>query len=335
MGEVLMLRIGLCFLLLLASANSVEANDYPVRSVQIVVPFAAGGGTDVLARIVAQRLQDRWGQPVIVENQAGASGGTGTKLVMRAAPDGYTLLMASTGALMAAASSFGDNGRFDVNEHLAPIILIAAPPYVVTIHPKINAATVADLVRIAREREGGNMLTFGSSGAGAASHLTGALFQKKTGIKMLHVAYRGTGPAVNDLLGGHIDVMFAPPQTVQPLVEAGKLRAIATTGSVRSPLFPGVPTAAESGVPGFESVGWFGLLAPGHTPASIVGKLNAEVLALLQTAEVRDRLAALGAEPQPLGPEQFGTYINADIAKWSELMREIEAKQSSGKDKAE
>ena len=247
-----MLRAALTLLTLLSAVISVQANDYPVRTLRIIVPFAAGGGTDVLARIVAQRLQDRWGQSVIIENQAGGSGGIGTKAVMRAAPDGYTLLMASTGALMAAATSHGGSDDFDVNQHLAPITLIAAPPYVITIHPKIGAATVTDLVRIARERGVGSSLTFGSSGAGAASHLTGVLFQKETGIEMLHVAYRGTGPAVNDLLGGHIDVMFAPPQTVQPLVEAGKLKAIATTGLVRSPLFPDLPTVAESGVPGFE-----------------------------------------------------------------------------------
>jgi tripartite-type tricarboxylate transporter receptor subunit TctC len=329
----MMLRVALTLLAVLGAVTSVQANDYPVRSLRIIVPFAAGGGTDVLARIVAQRLQDRWGQSVIIENQAGGSGGIGTKGVMRAAPDGYTLLMASTGALMAAAALHGGSDDFDVNQHLAPITLVAAPPYVITIHPKIGASTVADLVRIARERGVGNNLTFGSSGAGAASHLTGVLFQKETGIEMLHVAYRGTGPAVNDLLGGHIDVMFAPPQTVQPLVEAGKLKAIATTGSVRSPLFPDLPTVAESGVPGFESVGWFGLLAPAHTPTAIVAKLNAEVVALLETAEVRERLAALGAEPQPLGSEQFGAYINADIAKWTRVMREIESKQSPAKDK--
>jgi tripartite-type tricarboxylate transporter receptor subunit TctC len=268
-----------------------------------------------------------------VENQAGGSGGTGTRAVMRAAPDGYTLLMASTGALMAASSP--EQGEFDVTKHLTPVTLVAAPPYVIAVHPGIAAATVADLVQIARARTSSKSLTFGSSGAGAASHLTGVLFQKQAGIEMLHVAYRGTGPAVNDLVGGHIDVMFAPPQTVQPLIEAGKLRAIAITGSVRSPLFPKLSTVTESGVPGFESVGWFGLLAPPQTPAAIVTKLNAEVVVLLDTPDIRERLAALGAEPQPQTPEQFGAYINADIAKWTRLMREIETKQPAGKEKAQ
>jgi tripartite-type tricarboxylate transporter receptor subunit TctC len=330
-----MLRAVFACLALLGAVASTAAQDYPVRAVRLVVPFAAGGGTDILARIIAQRLQEKWSQPFVVENQAGGSGGIGTRAVMRAAPDGYTLLMASTGALMAAANYQGGGNRFDVIEHLAPVTLVAAPPYVVTIHPKIPADTAADLIRIARGRNSGNRLTFGSSGAGAASHLTGELFQKATGIEMLHVPYRGTGPAVNDLVGGHIDVMFAPPQTVQSLVEAGQLKAIATTGSARSPLFPSLPTVAESGVPGFEAVGWFGLLAPPQTPAAIVAKLNAEVMGLLGTQEIRERLAALGAEPEPQSPEQFAAYINFDIAKWSRLLREIESRQSVLKDKAQ
>jgi tripartite-type tricarboxylate transporter receptor subunit TctC len=330
-----LLRAALICLSLFGAVAPAQADDYPVRTVRLIVPFAAGGGTDVLARIVAQRLQNKWAQSFVVENQPGSSGGIGARAVMRAVPDGYTLLMASTGALMAAASSLGNVDHFDVAEHLAPVTPVAAPPYVIVIHPNIAAATVAGLVGIARERNRGNSLTFGSSGAGAASHLTGMLFQKATGIEMLHVAYRGTGPAVNDLLGGHIDVMFAPPQTVQPLVAAGQLKAIGTTGSVRSPLFPDLPTVAESGVSGFESVGWFGLLAPLNTPSPIVAKLNAQVVALLGTPEIRERLATLGAEPQPQSPEQFGAYINADIAKWTSLMREIEAKQPTGKDKAQ
>jgi tripartite-type tricarboxylate transporter receptor subunit TctC len=329
-----MLRAALLGLALAGAATSVAAQDYPARSVRIIVPFAAGGGTDVLARIIAQRLQEKWGQPFVIENQPGASGGIGTSAVMRAAPDGYTLLMASTGALMAAASSLG-GGAFDVNQHLAAVTLVAAPPYVITVNPTIAATTAADLIRIARERKaaGTNSLTFGSSGVGAASHLTGELFQTEAGIEMLHIPYKGTGPAMNDLLSGQIDVMFAPPQTVQPLVDTGKLKALATTGSLRSPLFPNLPTVSESGVPGFESVGWFGLLAPPQTPATIVTKLNAEIVALLGTPDIRDRLAALGAQPQPQSPQQFGAYINSDIAKWTRLMQDIESKQPASKDK--
>lgn len=310
--------------LLGALAAPADAQDYPSKTVRLVVPFAPGGGTDILARIIGQRLNAAWGQAFVIENQPGGSGGIGTRAVMRAPADGYTLLMASTGALMAAASSLG-GGTFDVTQHLAPVTLVAAPPYVITVNPKIAATNVADLIKLAKEKKAS--LTFGSSGVGAASHLTGELFQKEAGIELLHVPYKGTGQAVNDLISGQIDIMFAPPQTVQPLVEGGKLRALATTGSTRSPLFPNLPTVAESGLPNFESVGWFGLLAPPGTPAPIVDKLQAEVVRLLGTPEVRERLAALGAESQVQSPAEFGTYINQDVAKWSLLMNEIEAKQ--------
>ncbi len=316
-----------CLAILVALAPA-AAEDYPVRPIHVVVPFAPGGGTDVLARIIGQRLHEKWGQSFIIENQPGASGGIGTRAVMRATPDGYTLLMASTGALMAAASMLGGAENFDVNQHLVPVTLVAAPPYVVTANPKIPAGSIAELVRLAREKKGS--LSFGSSGVGAASHLTGELFQKEAGIELLHVPYKGTGQAVNDLLSGQIDLIFAPPQTVQPLVESGKLKALATTGSVRSPLFPNLPTVSESGLPGFESVGWFGLLAPPRTPEPIVAKLNAEIVSLLGTPEVRERLAALGAEPQPQTSAEFGRYINEDLAKWTRLLREVESRQPGG-----
>jgi tripartite-type tricarboxylate transporter receptor subunit TctC len=286
----------------------------------LIVPFPAGGGTDVLARIIGQKLHEKWGQPFVIENSPGASGGVGTRTVARADPDGYTLLMASTGALMAAASMLGGEANFNVTEHFAPIALAAAPPYIVTTSPKLPASSVAELIRAAREKP--ETLSFGSSGAGAASHLSAELFQKLAGIKLLHVPYRGTGPAVTDLITGRLDVMFAPPQTVQPLVQSGELKALATTGAARSQLYPNLPTVSESGLPGYEAIGWFGLLAPARTSPDIVRKLNAEITAMMKAPDVRERLASLGAEPQGLSPEEFGRYINEDIAKWTRLVRE-------------
>lgn len=321
-----MLKIVIATLAIVASATHCIAQDYPARSIRMVVPFPPGGGTDVLGRIVGQRLHEKWGQPVIIENQPGASGGIGTKAVARATPDGYILLMASTGALMATASALGSEETFDVARHFAPVTLVAAPPYVITVTAKLPVRTVAELIALAREKKGA--LSFGSSGPGAASHLSGELFQKEAGIEMLHVPYKGTGQAVTDLVGGRIDVMFAPPQTVQPLIESGQLKALATTGKTRSPLFPDLPTADESGLPGYQSVGWFGLLAPAHTPDAIVGKLNAEIADILRTTEVRERLAALGATPQPQSPTEFARFINDDLAKWTQVLHEAEAKQS-------
>ena len=315
-----MLRVALIGLVSLFTATAASAQAYPTRAIRLVVPFAPGGGTDVLARIIGQKLHERWGQPVVIENSPGASGGVGTRTVARAEPDGYTLLMASTGALMAAASMLGGEGNFDVSQHFAPVTLAAAPPYIVTGNPKLPVNSIADLIRLARDKPG--TLTYGSSGTGAASHLSAELFQSLAGVKLLHVPYRGTGPAVTDLITGRIDLMFAPPQTVQPLVESGELKALATTGAARSQLYPKLPTVSEDGLPGYEAVGWFGLLAPARTPPDIVKKLNAEIASMMNTPEARERLASLGAEPQAQSPEEFARYINDDVAKWTRLVRE-------------
>jgi tripartite-type tricarboxylate transporter receptor subunit TctC len=308
------------------AAVSPSAADYPDHTIKIIVPFAAGGGTDVLARIIAQNLNSKWGQPVVVENQPGASGAIGTRAVMKAAPDGYTLLMASTGALMTVSS--GDGG-FDVNQVLAPIVIGAAPPYLLVVNPKLPVQSAAELVRLAKEKPEG--LTFGSSGVGAASHLSGLLFANETGIKLLHIPYKGTGPAVTDLLGGRIDLMFAPGPVVQQFVQSGQLKALGVTDTKRSKFYPDVPTVAESGVPGYESVGWFGLLAPHGTPPEIVHQINEVIVAAMDTQAFRDHLAILGAEPKPQTPEEFGRYINADVAKWSRLVKDNDVQLPGGK----
>jgi tripartite-type tricarboxylate transporter receptor subunit TctC len=314
-SAILRLLVILCLIALPAAAA-----DYPVRPIRMVVPFAPGGGTDVLGRIIGQRLSEQWSHAVIVENQPGASGGNGTRAAAKAEPDGYTLLMASTGALMAASAALAPAGDFDVNKFFAPITVVAAPPYVVVINPEVKATSIKELIALAREKP--KAVSFGSSGVGAASHLSGALFEKEAKVEMLHVPYKGTEPAATDLLGGRIDMMFSPSTTVQALIASGKLRALATTGATRSKFLPDVPTVAEAGLPGYSSVGWFGLLAPAHTPKEIVDKLNAAVVAIMNTQDFRDRLAALGAEPQPQTPEEFGRYINADVAKWSALVKE-------------
>jgi tripartite-type tricarboxylate transporter receptor subunit TctC len=313
-------RLLLLLCLAVALAASAPADDYPNRAIKMLVPFAPGGGTDVLGRIIAQRLSAQWGQPVVVENQPGASGSIGTQAVARATPDGYTLLMASTGALMAASAALAPDGPFDVTKFFAPITAVAAPPYLLVINPDVKAGSVAALIALAREKP--KALSFGSSGIGAASHLSGALFEKDAKIEMLHVPYKGTGPAVTDLLAGRIDMMFSPSTTVQAHVAAGKLKALATTGAKRSKFFPDVPTVAEGGLPGYQSVGWFGLLAPAHTPRDIVDKLNKAVVAIMADKDVIEHMAKLGAEPEPQTPDEFARYINDDVAKWTALVKE-------------
>ena len=322
-------RIVALALALCAMALPVSAASYPDHAIRLIVPFAAGGGTDVLARIIAQDLNSKWGQPVVVENQPGASGSIGTRAVMKAPPDGYTLLMASTGALMAVSASAGEGAPFDVTRYLSPIAIGAAPPYLLVVNPKLPVASIADLIRLARQKAEG--LSYGSSGVGAASHLSGLLFANATGIKMLHVPYKGTGPAVTDLLGGRIDVMFAPGPVIQQFVASGQLRALGVTDTERSKFYPDVPTVSEAGVPGYQSVGWFGLLAPPNTPPEIVRQINAAIVAAMDTQEFRDHLATLGAEPKPQTPEQFARYIDADVAKWSKLVKDNDVQLPGGK----
>ena len=323
------LRIASLALSVCALALPVSAAGYPDHAIRMIVPFAAGGGTDVLARIIADNLHSKWGQPVVVENQPGASGAIGTRAVMKAPPDGYTLLMASTGALMAVSAGADGDGPFDVNKYLSPIIVAAAPPYLLVVNPKLPVNSTADLIRLAKEKPEG--LTFGSSGVGAASHLSGLLFASDTGIKLLHVPYKGTGPAVTDLLGGRIDMMFAPGPVVQQFVQSGQLKALGVTDTTRSKFYPDVPTISESGVPGYESVGWFGLLAPPNTPPQIVRQINEVIVAATATQAFRDHLATLGAEPKPQTPEEFGRYINADVAKWSRLVKDNDVQLPGGK----
>jgi tripartite-type tricarboxylate transporter receptor subunit TctC len=321
-------RITALALSLCAVALPASAADYPDHAIKMIVPFAAGGGTDVLARTIAQNLNSKWGQPVVVENQPGASGAIGTRVVMKAPPDGYTLLMASTGALMAVSGSTNADGPFDVNKVLSPIVVAAAPPYLLVVSPTLPVASTADLIDMAKENPEG--LTFGASGVGAASHLSGLLFASATGIKLLHIPYKGTGPAVTDLLGGRIDMMFAPGPVVQQFVQAGKLKALGVTDTQRSKFYPELPPVAET-VPGYESVGWFGLLAPPNTPPAIIKALNEVIVAAMQTQEFRDHLATLGAEPKPQTPEEFGRYINADVAKWSKLVKDNDVQLPGGK----
>jgi tripartite-type tricarboxylate transporter receptor subunit TctC len=298
-----------------------HAQNFPSGPVRIIVPFPAGGATDVLGRVLSVHLQNLWGPPVVSEYRPGAAGLIGTRQVATSPADGYTLLMASTGAILALAGDRAGeragSGPFDIARELAPVSLIAAPPYIVVVHPSLPVKTTAELIAHAKQNPG--KLTFGSSGVGSASHLSAALFQQMAGIDLLHISYRGTGPAVTDLLGGRIDMMFSPALVVTPHIAAGTLRVIGTTGSARSALFPDFPTVAETGLPGYSSLGWFGLFAPASTPREIVAKVSADTKTVLSLPDARQRLAEQGAEPEPSTPEAFADFVNSDIAKWLDL----------------
>jgi tripartite-type tricarboxylate transporter receptor subunit TctC len=303
---------------LLALPGLARAQDgFPSRTVTIVVPFPPGGGTDVLARILAQHFQDAWKQSVVVENRGGGAGRIGFQQVQRAQPDGYTLMVTSTGGIMGIA---GAEHAFRVVDAVTPISLIAAPAYVIAMNPAVGARDVGELVAAAKARPGS--LAFGSSGTGAASHLAAELFASMAGIEMLHVPYRGTGPALTDLVAGRIQLMFAPPQTVAAAVQARQVVNLAVTSDRRTDLLPGLPTAAETGLPGYAAVGWFGLFGPKGMPPALAQRISAEAARALSTRETRERLAALGAEPEPMAPDAFAAYIDADIAKWQRVVRE-------------
>jgi tripartite-type tricarboxylate transporter receptor subunit TctC len=287
---------------------------YPGKPVTIVVPFPPAGGADTLARILATHLGNVWKQQVIVENRPGASGHIGATYVARAPADGYTLLMSSTASL--------DQENF---KQFAPISLVSASPYVVAVNPRLGIKDVRALMARAKAEPG--KLTFGSSGEGSASHMTVELFKQEAGVDMLHVPYKGTGQAVSDLLGGQIDLMFAPGQTVMPHVKAGKLQAIAVTSATRARAVPELPTIAESGLPGYAAVGWFGLLAPAATPAPVVAKLAADVGAALKDPTVEKTMLASGAEPAEGTPELFSRFIQDELTKWDRLEKQMAARK--------
>jgi len=302
-------RNTLASVLMLLSAATALAQNFPSRPVRIVVPFPPGGGADTLARIMEPKLAGIWAQPIVVENRPGASGHIGAEFVAKSAPDGSTLLMSSTASLT----------EKNVDQ-FAPVSLVSASAYIVTANPGVAAANIRELIALAKANPG--KLTFGSSGTGAASHLSAELFKSMAGVDLLHVSYKGTGQALTDLLAGHVNLMFAPSQTVMPYVRAGKLKALAVTGARRSETLPDLPTVAESGLPGYEAVGWFGLLAPAATPKASVARASADVNRVLAMSDVREKMLALGAEPAGNTPEEFARFIREDRAKWSKLMKE-------------
>ncbi|HEV8097065.1 MAG TPA: tripartite tricarboxylate transporter substrate binding protein [Burkholderiales bacterium] len=297
-------------LLALAVSGAACGQGFPTKPVRIVVPFPPGGGADALARLVAPKLTELWKQQAIVENKPGASGHIGADFVAHSPADGHTLLMSSTASLT----------EKNVDQ-FAPVTLVSASPYVVTTNPKVQAANIRELIAVAKANPG--KLSYGSSGTGAASHLSAELFKSMARVELLHVPYKGTGQALTDLLAGQVDLMFAPAQTVLSHVRAGKLKALATTGEKRASTLPELPTVAESGLPGYAAVGWFGLLAPAATPKPVVAQLNRDANRVLGEREVRERMEALGAEPAAGNtPEGFARFIRDDQTKWQKLARE-------------
>ncbi len=296
------------------------AQNYPTKPIRFIVPFAAGGGTDFVARIVGQKLTEALGQPLVIDNRGGAGGAIGTELAARAAPDGYSLLLGSAGPL---AIQPGMPGRlpYDPLQDFAPITLVSSMPYVLVAHPSLPAKNVQELIALARAKPG--QLNFGAPGSGTTTHLATELFKMLAKIDVVHVPYKGVAPALTDLLAGQVQFMSGDLSTVMPQVKAGRLRALAVTGAQRSTIVPELPTIAESGVPGYAASGWFGVLAPAATPRSIITRLNTVIVKGLMSADARERLAALGGEVVANTPAEFAAYLRDDLAKWSKLIKAL------------
>ena len=312
--------LGACLAVALAAAA--PAQDYPSRPITLVVPYPAGGGNDLIARVVAEKMSAALGQPIVIENRGGAGGTIATRQVARMAADGYTLLVATSS--LAINPSIYPNVGYDPRADFSPIGLMAASQNVLLVHPSVAAASVVEL--IARAKEAPGRLTFASTGGGNSVQLAAELFASMAGVTLTQIPYKGNGPALSDLLGGHVAIMFSPLPGAVGLVKDSKVRALAVTGARRSPLFPDLPTVAEAGLPGYESVLHYGIVAPAGVPRPIVERLDAALRIALDAPDVRQRLAQDGAEVLASTPEAYAAGIAAEETKWSEIVRKAGVK---------
>ena len=308
---------------LMFAAGAAAQSAFPAKPIRFVVPFPAGGPLDIVARAIGQELNKSWAQPVIIDNRPGAGGNIGADAVARAAPDGHTILMGAV-STHAINPTLYSKLPYDPIRDFAPVTLVTSVPNVLVVHPSVPARTVKDLISIARARPG--QLNFASGSTGSAGHLAGELFKAMAGVDMVHIPYKGAAPAVVDLLAGHVSLMFDNMSSTLPNIKAGRVRAIAVTTLTRSPMLPALPTISESGLRGFDISTWFGVFAPGATPPAIVARLNAEIVRELGTPEMRERLAALGAEPVGNKPEEFAAFIREEIPKYAKVIKASGAK---------
>lgn len=300
-----------------------SAQTYPVRPIKLIVPYAAGGTTDILGRMIGQKLQESMGQSVVIENKPGAATNLGAEATAKAAPDGYTLLL-GTNVTFAVNPHLYEKLAFDPLKDFAPIAPIALTQTVLLVNPSVPAQNVREFIALAKAQPG--KLSYGSYGSGSLAHLAAAQFAAMAGVQMVHVPYKGSAPAMTDLVGGHINLMFDNIVTALPSAKSGKVRALAVTGARRSAAAPDLPTVAEGGVSGYEVVGWFGFAAPAGTPPDIVRKLNAEINRALAMPDVRDRIVSAGADPMNMSPEAFAAFIRSDYTRSGIMVKTSGAK---------
>ena len=313
-GVSLMLKIAA---VLLALSVPVAAQDYPTKPIRLIIPFPPGGSNDVVGRMIALQLGERLGRQVIVDNRGGAGGIIGTEAASKAAPDGYTLLIIS---IAHAVSPWLYKLQYDPIKSFVPVSILASGPNVLVVHPSLGVHSVTELIALAKEKPG--QLNYASAGIGSFQHLGGELFKLTAGINMVHVPYKGGGPAMTDVLGGYTKIMFSSMVQTTPFVLNGQLRALGTSGARRNPALPDVPTIAEAGLPGYEATNWWGVVAPAGTPPEIVEKLHTEIAAVQESPKTKEQFAAQGADIVQMTSAEFGSFIEKEINKWERVVKE-------------
>ncbi len=316
-------RSAIVLLVALTGATGVAAAAvaYPARSIRIVVASAPGSGPDIVTRIIGRKLAETWQQQIIADNRTGAGGNVGAEIVAHAVPDGYTLLMATASQPIGAALYAKLN--YDLRRDFVPVSLVASTPFVLVVNPAVPANSVAELIALAKAKPG--FLRYGSGGSGTPPHLCAEILKSSAGLDIVHVPYKGVTPALTDLLGGQVQFVFSVVPSALPLIQTNKLRALGVTSAKRTSLAPELPTIAES-LPGFEVIGWYGLLAPTGTPADVVARLNAAVIAALKNPELRERFVALGADPLGTTPQVFSHFIRTELVKWGKAVKDSGAR---------
>jgi tripartite-type tricarboxylate transporter receptor subunit TctC len=305
-----------------AASGGALAQAWPSKPIHYIVPFPPAGATDITARIAADKISGPLGQPVIVENRPGAAGNVGTEFVAKAAPDGYTILQCTVA--QSISQTLYAKLNYDLEKDLVPVAMIALVPNVMEVNPSVPAKSVAEFIALAKSKPG--KINYASSGSGTSIHMSAEMFMMMTGVKMVHVPYKGSGPALADLVGGQVDVMFDNLTSSIGFIKSGKLRALAITSATRYPELPDLPTMQEAGVPGYEATAWFGILAPKGTPKNVIVRINTEINKALAQADVKEKLAQQGAVASAWTPGQFGDFIHNEIAKWGKVVRASGAK---------
>jgi tripartite-type tricarboxylate transporter receptor subunit TctC len=322
MEDVMINRVLISVLFVLLAGSAAAQTSYPGKPIRFVVPYPPGGFTDILARLIGQRLTESWTQPVVIENRGGGGSTIGSDIVAKAPPDGYTLLMVAPD--LAINPSLYPKLPYDTVKDFAPVTLVAWGPMALVVHPSVSANSVNELIALAKSEP--RPLNYGSGGNGTGGHLAMELFKTMAGVKMVHVPYKGIGPASNDLVGGQVSLMFLQMAVARPQILAGKLRALAVAGGQRTQAMPELPTVAEAGLPGFDVNPWFGVVTRAETPKDIVAKLSNEIGKIMRLPEVRERLSSLGGEPVTNTPEEFAAFMNAEIVKWAKVVKESGAR---------